>query len=268
MKPRRISVFGDSELVEQFADDPETLAVLDAIAATQRSDVLERRRHGWGGAGALLQSRRRSAQTPSPRRRRVGALVLGAVVLLAVVAAASAVGLFKDYVDFGNAPSARGRLVQEFSQLPRVVGIHGPGALTGPAREVYALPGHGRVRVYAAPAAEGFCWGVTTLGGTCVTSHSPEIEPLYSGIPAPGHHEPSIIAGAVRGEPERISLTFQDGVEIDLQLTYVSNPIKASFFVYDVPATNWREGFRPKVITIYGKNGVEGRGYLMYEHPG
>jgi hypothetical protein len=31
MKPRRISVFGDSELVEQFADDPETLAVLYAI---------------------------------------------------------------------------------------------------------------------------------------------------------------------------------------------------------------------------------------------
>jgi hypothetical protein len=110
---------------------------------------------------------------------------------------------------------------------------------------------------------------VTTLGGTCVASDSPAIEPFYSGRPVKGQREPGLIAGAVRGEPERITLTFEDGSQTDLPLIYVSRPIAASFFVYEVPAYRWRRGFLPRVITVYGPDGdVTGRGRLMYEGAG
>ena len=35
MQAKKQSVISDPEFIEQFADDPEALAVLDAIAATQ-----------------------------------------------------------------------------------------------------------------------------------------------------------------------------------------------------------------------------------------
>jgi hypothetical protein len=263
MDDRTKSVFTDPELVEQFADDPEALALLDAVAATQTPTVIKPRRHVQGVVRRLLP------RGAAGRRHRPVALAACLFAVLVAAAVASAFGLFPHHVDFGHSPHANGRVVREFSELPRVTALHGPGPLTGPAREVYTIPSDRQIRLYAAPAARGFCWGVTTLGGTCVASHSPVIEPFYSGRPVKGQREPGLIAGAVRGQPERISLTFEDGSQTDLQLIYVSRPIAASFFVYEVPADRWRPGFLPTVITVYGSGGdVAGRGRLMYERAG
>lgn len=271
MSGRPEGIFGDQELVEQFAEDPEALAVLDAIAQTQTVETLEHHRLSRARTFASRLGGRNAGSDAAPKhhRRRVVPTALIAAAVLVTAAAASAVGLLRHYVDFGSSPSARGRVVREFSELPRVTASHGPGPLTGSAREVYAVPGSARIRLYVAPAGRGFCWGVTTLGGTCVTAHSPVVEPFYSGRPVKGQREPALIAGAVRGRPERLSLSFEDGSQTDLQLIYVSQPIAASFFIYEVPAHRWRPGTLPSEITVYGPGGhVEGHGRLMYETAG
>jgi hypothetical protein len=272
MQAKKHGVISDPELIEQFADDPEALAVLDAIAATQSRTLLGR---------SLLQ--RAKVQRAGRRRYRAevsgGNLahrlrhrpaVLGAVGLAALIAAvaASALIVVRQFVVFGAAPRANGLIVRDFSALPRVTALQGSGPLTGPARELYTFTAGGRqFHLYAAAADQGFCWGVSALGATCVTPHSPVIEPLYSGIPRLGRREPSLIAGAVRGAPTRIALSFEDGSRLDLKLVLVSKPISAVFFLYRVPPAQWRLGMRPTQITVFAQNGrVEGVGHLMYEN--
>jgi hypothetical protein len=269
MEPRKRGVLSDPELIEQFSDDPEALALLDAIAATQDPTLPRRGIAAGRSFRSRLHSprggRRGSGQRVGPGRSV--ALISACVVVLTVVVGASAFAVARRLVIFGHTPSAHGLIVRDFSDLPRVAGVRGPGRLTAPPRRVYAFSVNKRVfALYAAPARDGFCWGVSALGITCVTPHSPAIEPLYSDIPRRGDREPALIAGAVRGRPDRVVLTFKDESQTDLDLVFVSSPISASFFLYRVPPDRWAQGVRPKVITVFNsENQVAGRGYLLYE---
>jgi hypothetical protein len=270
----RRTILRDPELVELFADDPEALAVLDAIADTQDPKLLTRQRRiaapsfiarRFGDPRRRVSTRARAGSD----RRRPRRLVLVGIVVVAVIAVVGpAFGLIGRVIDFGGTPRAHGVIVRDFGELERITALHGPGAITGPTRRVYTFKTSSRqVDLYAAPARHGYCWGVSTLGAaTCVTARSPAIEPLYSGIPRRGSREPSLIAGATRSDTTRVSLTFEDGHQIDLPVVAVSKPISADFFLYQVPPKQWRRGARPSLITVFGPGGqVEGHGRLMYE---
>jgi hypothetical protein len=113
MQAKKRGIISDPELIEQFADDPEALAVLDAIAATQSRTLLGR---------SLLQ--RAKVQRAGRRRYRAevsgGNLahrlrhrpaVLGAVGLAALIAAVAA------SLSFGSSSSSAPRLAQTVSSF-------------------------------------------------------------------------------------------------------------------------------------------------------
>jgi hypothetical protein len=269
-KAKKQGVISDPELIEQFADDPEALALLDAVFVTQSETRLPQ---GFLHRTKVPSKRRRSraevsrGQLAGIFRHRSTLVGATGLVALIVAVAASAVVAVRQFVVFGAAPRATGLIVRDFSALPRVTALQGSGSLTAPARELYTFtPGGRPFHLYAAPTAHGFCWGVSSLGATCVTPNSPVIEPLYSGIPRPGSREPSLVAGAVRGTPTRITVSFEDGSHRGLKLVSVSKPIAAVFFLYRVPSVRWRLGMRPTRVTVFGQHGhVVGVGQLMYE---
>lgn len=245
----------DRELLDLFGDDPEALALLDAVAATQHA--------------------RRSSRLPRALRAtwngRVRVVVLAASAILAALAAVAfvgpAFGLYGRIIDFGNAPRANGRVVADFSKLALAESGSDPGVVAGKTRVVYtfATP-NGAYPVYATPAHAGFCWGVRGIGVTCVNPNSPRLEPFYTDIPRPGSHEPSLIAAASRAPVSRAILTFEDGSRISLPLVTVGAPINAVFLLYDVPPGHWHRGTRPAYITVYGPAGhPAGTGRLLYQ---
>src|SRR4051794_34063940 len=108
---------------------------------------------------------------------------------------------------------------------------------------------------------------MTTIGVSCMPPDAPALEDGYTDIPQPGRHWPVVIGGAVRTPASRVIVRFEDGKSLDLPLVTVTRPINATFFLYDVPPSQWTRGKRPRSVIAYGSNGrVLGVGRLLYEH--
>jgi hypothetical protein len=201
------------------------------------------------------------------KRKRHRAIALAAVLALIVGAASPAVGLDRVVLDFLSADRAPETVQVDFGALDRLDPSRGPRIATSEARTVHAfrLPS-GTYELTVAPAATGFCWGISGFGLTCENPHSRPIDLFYRDIPEVGRTEPVLIASAVRGvDLTRITITFEDGDELDLPLVVVSEPIRASFFLYEVPEARWSLGSRPAHVTAYDSTGATlGTGALMY----
>lgn len=212
-------------------------------------------------AGELALGRRGKRNS-----RRV--LAFAAVLALVIGAAAPAVGLDRVVLDFVSADTAPKTVQIDFGTFDRLDPARGPGIETSEARTVHTFRlASGNYDLTVAPAATGFCWGISGFGLTCENTHSRPIDLFYRDIPEVGQNEPVLIASAVRGvDLTRITVTFEDGDELDLPLVIVSEPIGASFFLYEVPETRWSLGSRPAHVTAYDSTGAKlGSSDLMYE---
>jgi hypothetical protein len=69
-------------------------------------------------------------------------------------------------------------------------------------------------------------------------------------------HGPILFSGdtLVQGAAS-IELTYRDGAQINIPLTWVSRPINAAFFAYLIPANHDRPGHRPTIIRVKDENG-------------
>jgi hypothetical protein len=241
----------DSEVVELFREEPELLAVADALASLSDEE--------W---------RRAQRAAPMRSRRRVAVFAAAVVVVGSLAVAASAGGLLDRVVNYFRSPDAKQATVLDFRELERIRLFPSVVKLTGPARLVYTFhTPDGSYRLSAAPARNGFCWAITTLGVTCASSDSPTLEHGYTDIPPRGRRGPALIGGAVRVPVKRVVVRFEDGNSLDLPLVTVSPPIDGTFFLYDVPPSHWKRGTRPRSVVAYASNGrVAGIGWLLYEH--
>lgn len=173
----------------------------------------------------------------TPRRRRALVVVLAAAVLLAAVLAATpaARALVRGVLPFWNQPRAPQAVRVVFSELNlgSPPGMN-PHAVSGETREVGRFDFGGSTRtLWVAPAGNGgFCslW-LPEGGGGCSTSG----QPLSTGALLRGG-VPEWINGDATGPVASVVIRFRDGSSVRPRLIWVSAPIDAGFFAYDVPA--------------------------------
>lgn len=215
-----------------------------------------------------LEVRRRAGETK--RRRPVWIALAAAIAAVTVLLTTPALGL-------------RGRIVQLFQEsepAPRSVVVDfasidvgappgmAPGVLSEEARRVadFKLSTGRTITLWVAPTrAGGFCMVWQESTGGCLPARGPRISP--SIIDAP----PVRIEGSVRAEPgAALQLEFQDGEVLGLPLVWVSPPIDAGFFLYEVPPHRREDGRLPLALVLREADGgavARRRLPVMLEYP-
>jgi hypothetical protein len=207
---RTVDVFSDRQLVEMLAEQPELLAICDAIAETR----------------------------PVPRRRQFRAttlLLAAAVALVALVAPAFA--LTRVAIQFFSSPAAPAVAIVNFAELSTgaPAGMD-PRAIAGEARAVarQRLADGNVLTLSVAPTATGgFCYLVSSrsdaLAGGCDARR--EI-PFASGLAAASYPQGSaILSGSVLNpDAATAGISMANGSHIELAIVHVSSPINASFY--------------------------------------
>jgi hypothetical protein len=234
------------------------------------------------GLQARVLSLRDEPPTPQVRRRsrRSALLVVVAalVLLVAILVATPAWALIRDVLPFWDQPTAPQSVRLEFSSLNLGAppGMS-PNAASGDTREIgrFTLGGVTRT-LWVAPARnEGFCvlW-LPRGGGGCSTAGLPLstgamlVLPHAPTEPAQTPFTPSQIRTLMRkGVPEWITgdvtagtvsevlIRFSDGHTVRPRIVWVSAPINAGFFAYDVPADEQSTRAHVTAVDAYDRNG-------------
>jgi hypothetical protein len=238
------SVAFDHDLVELFGDEPELLAIADAIAATQSARRLR----------------------PAGRRR----VALAVAAALAIVVAAPALGLHRTLVSFFESEPAPERTQIEFARMgiAAPVGL-GPNVIHEETRRVLERELDGKLRsLYVAPTRSGgFCWLWEGRMGSCGRTR-PEQRAL--GVTwQESASGPTLIAGHVLDPAiERLELRYEDGGQIEIPIVWVSPPIDAGFYAYEVAPETLSEGRRATFLVALDGDGDDvARHEFRYQDP-
>lgn len=200
----------------------------------------------------VLALRAEAAPDPErwPRRRALVVVLAVAAIAAAITAAAPAWALVRHALPFWDQPSAPQSVRVQFSSLnlgaPRGMS---PRARSGDTREVGRFTFGGSTRtLWVAPARNGgFCslW-LPQGGGGCSTSG----HPLSTGALLRGGVPVWLTGDAVSSAVSDVVIRFGDGSAVHPRIVWVSAPIDAGFFAYDVPP-----GRRVTGVDAYGRNG-------------
>lgn len=217
---------------------------------------------------------RRKAGRLAARRRALRLGSAGAIALATVVAATPALGLRGHFIHlFASGKPAPGRVVEDFAQLD--VGAPAgmaPGVIAGEAREVMKVPlstGKTAVMRVAPTRTGGFCLDLSTTGpgaegsGGCDRDRLGRFSPGLS-IPGPISPtgevlEPPVVLDGSTLIPSalKVAVRYQDGDVGTAPVVWVSGPIDAGFFIYEVPERHWAPGHRPTSFVLEDEDGRE-----------
>jgi hypothetical protein len=225
------------ELAQRFADLPHP---------PDDPDWLEVRRLARGG-----------------RRLRPRFAFAVAAAVTAVVAAAPAFGLGGKLVRiFESGEPAPVTIERSFAGLDAGAP---PGFRTGVvASQTRKLVLPGSVSLWIAPTSRGgFCLFVEGGGGQCDTARALTFWPTFS-IGGDLSHQgviengPVLIDGSTTlNDAASVEVQFEDGSSASIPVVWVSAPIDAGFFGYEVPAAHLRVGARPTLLILRDANGNE-----------
>ena len=201
------------------------------------------------------------AEIDRPRQRPYVLGVALAVAVLAVVLATPAFGLQGHIVHlFASSKPPPERIHDLFADAAQVErgDTHKPDwVLVNDARVAVSLriPGYGTERLWVAPTRnDGLCVG--TPDGCDRYRRRPFFTTLVTTGPvAPNGH--IFFLGDTLVHGARIVIRFEDGSSDRIPLTWVSRPIDAGLFLYDLPRTNWNKGKRPMVLTVEDAHGKQ-----------
>lgn len=189
--------------------------------------------------------------TVGPPRR--GRYVLAVAVTLAVIAAAPTLAFQRELVDFWSAEPAPERIQLDWEKMRqshaelRANGSAAPRYTPeGPAREVMTLMLDGEARpLSVVPTTEGgFCYRLH-FHGSCLT---PELAGgrMKIGVGGlstrQGHGFDWVVGSVTESSVEELELVYQDGERVKVSFVWVSPPIDAGFYAYDVPVEHERVG--------------------------
>ena len=195
----------------------------------------------------------RRARPPRTRRRRL--FVLGLAAAFALVATAFAFGWPQSLIDFFRAAPAPKPVKNSFGQLNVTAppGM-GPRTIPGQARRITSAVFNGHQHVlYVAPTRDGsFCYQWTRFMGSCAPPKHPRSAPgapagvrsgflatLGAGWQQTRDGLPAVLMGYVMaGKAKTVEAHFAGGGGVSLPITWVSAPINAGFFVYEIPAAH------------------------------
>ena len=206
-------IFLDAEIRELLGDDPELLAIADAIAETR----------------------------PPGRRvlRRYHPVLIAAAAVLLL--AGPAYALLRSVVGFSASPPAAGAVVKQFGYLNSSAPIGmSPAVGNGQARHVadFTLLNGSTLALSVAPTkGGGFCedWG--GIAETCDAARSVPVDLGSAAWKIPDG--PSLVFGDVlSADAARVELRWHDGRTLQVPLIRVSSPIDASFYFYPVTTTD------------------------------
>lgn len=224
-------------------------------------------------AGRWQSSRRRS------RRRRGAAAVAVLAVLAAVLVATPAWALVRDVLPFWSQPSAPQSVQVDFDQMLNVGAPAGmdPQAASGETREVMQATFGGKTHtLYVSPAKNGgYCELWTDASGGCNTAGEPLtwattiVPPHDASQPAQTVISKSemtnlpqtgvaywLVGDVLSSDVSYVVIRFSDGSSVKPPITWVSDPIDAGFFAYDIPNDEQTAADHATEIDAYDSNGA------------
>lgn len=190
-------------------------------------------------------------------------LLIPLAATVAVIAVGSAFALYRELVDFGSAEPAPQRVQLDFDSLRersaemRAKAGAPPITPEGPAREVMRVQIDGETRpLSVVPTREGsFCFRLA-FAMSCVLDPNEMNSIGYSGLATPDGNGSQWLVGPVSDEAvETVELLYQDGESVRLPFVWVSPPINAGFYAYDVPERHEQPGHLTAVIIARDENG-------------
>ncbi len=233
----------------------------------------EQGRADWDEVLALANVMPEERVTPRAGHRHLRYVVLAVTLVLAVLLATPAFG-FRDRIvdlftregqDFGGATVAPTIVQRDFREMTAGApeGMD-PQVLPLQTRLVARVQYEGVVRsLWAAPTRRGgFCFRVEDGYGGCQRNGGflPAIAPTVAGFtdPRTGLTEIRHIGGTVTNRRiVALMIEFRDGLRVPVRFTYVSAPIEAGFFGYDVPEERRVRERGPTAVIGLDRNGEE-----------
>jgi hypothetical protein len=212
-------------------------------------------------------------------RRRWPLIAIGVTVMLAVVLVATpAWALVRDVLPFWGQPSSAPPSVKvEFRNFSQMLRSHAPvGAspdgVSDDWREIEQATIAGETRtLWVAPATGryDFCWLWAHQAGSCGSSaqpvgaaeltippHDPSQPAQTTNIPAGSPTVPfSVFGYATSPAVSRVLIRFSDGSTVQPDIVWVSAPINAGFFAYDIPADQQSNEVHATEIDGYDAHG-------------
>lgn len=197
------------------------------------------------------------------RRARVAPLrwlLIPIAAAVAVIVVGSAFALYGELVDFFSAEPAPERVVIQFGQMDARGSIgFGPRIKAGEARKITETTIDGKRRIlYVAPTPDGgFCWMWSTVGGSCGrTAVAPRPDPIAaSWLSSPGGGPAQLMGQILNPAVARVQLDYENGERSEIPFVWVSKPIDAGFFIFEVPAEHLQAGKRGKTLLGLDEDG-------------
>jgi len=196
------------------------------------------------------------------RRTRKPVIVATVVAaLLVVLFATPALGVLLDLIGRTNVPfngsPAPTRIQRTFFDMslaaPRGMG---PQAIASQTRRVGTLAGRA---LYVAPTrGGGFCWQIDRGGGGCQTQRQRPLDVAWSLME---HRGGPILLRAVLGvvvapTAQTLTVTYADGTRQQIPFIWVSKPINAGFFLFEVPSAHQHAASRVTAVTVRDRSGT------------
>ncbi len=226
--------------------------------------------------GVLARSTRSTRRRPVPPWRRHPRRTVALALVLIALLATPAFGvqgyvlhlLGRKNVSFTHSPTAPNVVKKQFLDLP----IGAPSQWATPvqaakARAVatFSIAGHPR-KLWVAPTTKGgYCYTFELSFGGCRQARTDRAKALL-GVTwqggSPRHGVNASIVTRVGGDitapaAAKITARYADGTTTDIPFVWVSAPIAAGFFSYDIPTTHWNKQHRLLALTLYSKSGKQ-----------
>jgi hypothetical protein len=183
---------------------------------------------------------------------------------LVAVGVASAYALGHPIVDFNSAQKGPTKVVNDFGSL-EVGAPEGmaPGVIPEQARKIPGLFAGGKpYELWVAP---------TKSGGFCTNSGCVSDRNFLNGRVGVGMAGTKNLTGVsqISGEfiesgGDRLVLSYEDGAVDEIPFVWVTAPINAGFYVFDIPEEHQVAAARPVSVTLFDKDGKAlARGTVM-----
>lgn len=188
-------------------------------------------------------------------RRSVLALVAAVVVIGLTAAAIPAFGLTHTVINWFAAPTAPGPAQKSFRSLDVGAPAGMAPRVSGQARSVMNAQIEGQdVHLWVAPTTRGgFCLDLEGYGGGCDRNRSLPVNPTIAEHQIPG--TVALFGDALSPETNHMVLRYANGESISIPVVYVSKPINASFFVYEIAASKNTPAIWPATLTAVRADG-------------
>ena len=236
-------------------------------------------RADWSDVLRRAGSRTGGGRLPVVRRRWPLVAIGVAAVLVAILVATPAWALVRDVLPFWGQASAPSSVKVEFSRMNRgpAPADMSPQAVSGDSREIEQATIGGETKtLWVAPATGrfDFCWiwGPNLLG-TCgsaaqplgvafetIPPHDPS-QPAQTTNFAPNSGYPEngvpfwVTGSAISASVSDVVIRFSDGSSVQPHIVWVSAPINAGFFAYDIPAEQQSSDDHATAVEAYDQDG-------------